>query len=824
VPPVLGPELRVLLETPDALVAEATEKLGNPSWEEAERRILLVRLSPFADLERSTSHLVLFAECRSALPGAFLDFAFFPGRADRELLSARGLPWFYGLASGRPPSDFDLVMVSLSFSLELVNLPYLFSTAGIPLRASDRGAAREGPGGRIPIFVLGGSGAAAAGALAGPGGASLVEGLFFGEGEAGGPGRGAIGELASILTEPGAPAPERLLRAASIEGFWLPGGGGPRRRVARPLPSPLLAYPPLNSPEAATARLQITAGCPGLCSFCLEGWDRRPYRERPVAELLAAARELRRSSGAETLEVYSFNFNTHARVFELLFELNRIFLRVSFMSQRVDGISGTRLLARAEAAAGKRSFTLGIEGISRRLRAYYRKGLGDRDIEGALEALVTPGTRELKLFYIVSGLEDEADLAEFASFAASLGKRRDEAAPGLRLLASAGYLVRLPSTPLQFAPLAMEEEPLSRIASSMGSACEAAGVEFRLAAHFDEYCADQLLSLGDPDLLPWLESVPAGAHRYDGSLSRGAWPSLGSFARARGILGPCFLGEKPPSWRPPIDFGDGEALRSHYEEARRFEDRPPCLGAGCSSCGACEDAGDRAAIGGHETEPAGGPAYIERLTRLMAAKAAFASLLVEVEIPPALAGACAEYRSSWLLRRLSSASRGAESAVFQAREALFSAAPLKALLPPSFTGKCVYALSGPSLERIREAALAAALRPIEALPEPGRLRIALELPPPLGEGALGALRGYLAAERVSCIESRAEDGRLRLRPSAKDLRKRLLFEALVSAGPRFSASLELGPRASVPDWLGRLGPRARMAARIAVLGYGVSGT
>lgn len=816
----IGPGIRPLLAACDALPPEAAKDLGNPAWDSARGRILIARLSPFADVDRSSPHLVLFSECREALPGAFIDFAFFPSRRDRESLEERSLPWFHGLASGRPPSDFDLVMVSLSFGLELVNLPYLFSTAGLPLSGIERARAREA-GTMSPIVILGGSSAAASGALVSPAGDCMVDGIFLGEGEAGAGSAafGAIGELGRLLCDRDEPAAARLERARGVEGFWIPGAPeAPSRRVARPSPRPLVSYPVLNSAEASTARLQITAGCPGLCSFCLEGWDRRPYRELPLEEILAAARELRVRSGADSLEVYSFNFNTHSRIFELLFELNRVFRRVNLMSQRLDLLAATRGLAAAELAADKRSFTLGIEGVSGRMRAYYRKGLEEGDIEAAVEALAVRGVRELKLFYIISGIEDEEDLAEFAAFAAALAARREAAAPHLRVLASAGYLVRLPSTPLQYAPLALDEERLGAIAEAMRISCEGAGIEFRLATHFDEYCVEQLLALGGPAVHAWLAGVPALGFRYDGSLSKGAWPSLRAWAARAGLLEPSYLGEKDASWTPCPALAGDEVLRAHYEAAKAFADRASCLGAGCSDCGACPEPSDRAAIGRHRAPLLPDAGYIDRLTRLIAAKAAFPTVLVEVGLPASLAGATPEYRSSWLLRRLSAASPGAEKAVFEAKERLFSAGALEGLLPPGFTGRCVFSLSGPSPDKARTAARAAGFAPLDALPDIGRIEVEVELPPPWSGRALPGLRAWLEASGLSFVERR-EEGRRLLEPAARDARKRILISASVEEAATFRALLSLGPKARLPAWLEALGPRAVEASRVAVLGY-----
>lgn len=829
-----------------AFIPEVCERLGNPDWQAAAEKILIVRLSGLRDVQKSSSHLLLFAETRRALPSAFIDFAFFPERQDRETLLAEGLPWFSGLVSGRSPADFDLVLVSNAFGLELLNLPYLFSTSGMAPKASERAAKRaharskagdartgEAAGAaEDPIVVLGGSNAASAGALlfgsGGPESDSFVDAMFFGEGE------GAIGELAVILTRPARTAEERLAEASAIKGLWRArSGAAASRRVVRPQPPPLLEYPILNSEEAGTARLQITAGCPGYCAFCLEGWDRRPYREVPLADILAAARELRAHSGAETLELYSFNFNTHTDIYRLLFELNRIFRRVNLMSQRLDILARQRTLLRLELAADKRSFTLGIEGISARMRRYYRKGLEDRDLAFIFERLIAPGLRELKLFYILSGFENEEDLAEFASFAKDLKARRESQAPGLRVLVSAGYLVRLPFTPLQFASLALDPPRLERIAASVKSACEAAGVEFRLAVDIDDYRADQLLALGGPKIARWLAEAPARGFVFDGGISRRAAESLIAHAEREGMLRSTFSDEKDGLWRPPLAFIEEDShhamLYEQYREAVACRDRALCLGGPCSDCGACEEAEDRRFLLEHRIEEPPARDFPDRIGRLIAAKTAFPRVLVELELPAALRGATPQYRSSWVLRRLSAATRGAERAVFEAEELLFSKGRLAELLP-TFHGRCVFALAGPDAQATSAAAIAAGFTPIEALPEPSRIDVEVELEPPFGAGAYAALRDWLAAERIEVVE-RKSGGRRLLAPASRDLKKRLVYEVAIDPlrggadeGEAFSCALALGPKARLGDWLDRLGPSATRAASIRVLGYRDSGS
>jgi radical SAM superfamily enzyme YgiQ (UPF0313 family) len=807
-------ELRLQLAATEAYSPAVGEDMANPPWAEASARILIARLSPFRDIEGSTAHLVLFAECRKALPDAYLDFAFFPERRDRALLSARGLPYFYGLESGSSAADFDLILVSNSFALELVNLSYLYSSSGIPRRASERARADS------PIVILGGSNAASAGALLFPGDSveegcdCLVDGIFFGEGEGAGEADdevdgSAIAEIAAALTLDGEPRASRLEAASRVEGLWLAlSGKAASRRIERPYPRPLLSYPVLDSEGASSAKLQISAGCPGFCSFCLEGWESRPYRELPLEKVVRAARELKASTGANCLEVYSYNFNTHAEAFDLILELNRIFRRVNFMSQRLDILADSPRLAEAEMAADKRSFTLGIEGLSERMLRYYRKGIDASQIDEAIRRLTVPAVRELKLFYMISGLEDDRDLAEFSEFAHRVAELRRRAAPGQRIIVSAGYLVRLPFTPLQYAPLRLDRDELEAIADRVQGACSAAGLEFRLAADFEEYYVDQLLALGGRALAPWLERTSESGHEYDGGLSRGSGASLEGFASSAGLLERAFVGEKDELWRPPLAFVDGNAvaLRSNYVLAASFAPR----------------AGALALPAGPDAE------YALRLDRLMAAKRGFATTLVALAIPPALAVSRAEYRSAWVMRKLSAASKEGGASVFDAEEALFGKGRALEGMADRFWGRAYYALRGPDPRRMEKAALAAGFEPVEALPSCERVRVEAIVPAIHAREADRALRSYLAEERISFVETglAGSGGRTvrGLRPSAKDLKKRVLIEAelfLPEPGSKapFSARAVLGAKASVASWLSRMDYAARRSASVRFIEY-----
>jgi hypothetical protein len=830
---------RVLRRAGRSAVTEAvTLDMANPAWDEACARILIVRLSTWKDVDISTPHLVLFDEARRALPDAFIDFAFLPSAGGRKSCEQASIPWFCGLASGRPPRDFDLVMVSNAFALELVNLPWFFATAGIPLLASARESEDD-----LPIVIAGGSNASAMGATVlmpdprsgtGPALDSICDGIFFGEGE------GSIGKLAGLLCSPDeadrrsrAARGRRIAQASSIEGFWpCRHSRGATKVLAEGRPNSLVSPLVLDGEGAGSARLAITSGCPGYCSFCLEGWERRPYREAPLPRLLNEARRIRKSTGAADLEIYSFNFNTHEDIFELLYGLNLIFRHVSFMSQRLDILADIQGLAEAEFAGGKRSYTLGIEGISSRMRAFYRKGLQPSQLDTILERILIPGVRELKLFYIISGDENTSDLAEFASFMKLLESIRQRRSPATRILASAGFLVRLPFTPLQYSAPEFDREKLQRIAFRMREACQSAGIDFRSASDIEESFVDQGLSTGGNAAFRWLETVVGKGFVYDSSLPKGAWKSLEAFF-AGPACHPGFFGEKDGTWRPPLAFlersEDHETLYSHYLMAKGEKDRAPCLGAGCEACGICENGDDIRAMTGHQHRVPPLAGYLDRLRRLMAAKSAFTSVPARIEYPEELAFSSEAYRMSWIMRSICARIPGAESVVFECRETLCSQNGRFSMLSDPELGRwgsSAIALYGPDPARISKLlgrlgksavqesglhgaeALPFALEALEAVPSPGSVEVSImlchegpEAMPgsaghpelPVAESLKRMFEGFMTAGKLAFTTKRkGEDCEWTLSATSKG-RNVLLAAAMkrMESGPGREGCLEL---------------------------------
>ncbi len=626
----------------------------NPEWEKSAFRVLILRLSAFRDVERSTPHLFLAGEARRGAPDSYVDMAFLPDPRERTDLKNRGLPLIMGIQSRRPLRNFDIALVSNSCVPELANLPYLLRGSGIPLWAGQRGE-------DIPAVLLGGSSSAAAHAIVREDGDCMADALFFGEGE------GAVERIVGFWRSSiSMPKRERLAALAErIQGIWP--WGDPSRKTARAVgpASPPYGqegpYPILPGEEAATARLEITRGCPCLCSFCFEGHDRRPFRELPVPRLLAAARKLKAAGGARVLEIASYNFNTHEGIVDLLLELNRIFLGVNAMSQRIDILCRNPGLLEAEIAAGKRSFTLGVEGVSERQRKLLHKSLDIRDIRDALERLHRPKVRELKLFFLLTGGEEEQDFAELAEligFLKELRKMRDK---NPRVIFSFGLLVRMPFTPLRYDGLLLDERRWRPLIGKARSICKSGGFEFRLSSAWTDYLLTQLIALGGPPLHTLMTRLAEAGMVYDREFPAGAR----SIAEAWMAENPAHVEElareKPPDYPFPLPFIETSEerafLRSQFEKSRAFIDEGYCRRGEPRGCGECPSCTRKKAAGlpaaRRPLDPAAASAIrakTREISDLMDSKARLRPMYIDVWIPPMAASSSREWRGAWLMR------------------------------------------------------------------------------------------------------------------------------------------------------------------------------
>lgn len=556
-------------------------------------RVLIARLSTYYDTAESFSHKVLYQIARK--DGAlFPDFAYLPPVNDAPLFERDAIPWLLGTGTKRGPGGFDLIAFSNAIVQELVNVPVMLERSGIPLAKSAR---LEDPS--APLVVLGGSNALHASVFFAPD--PPIDGIFVGESTA------CISRLFLACADAkrkGLSKRETLRALEEVPGFVQPDKPRPTRRVydvALDL-NVLLSNAPVSNLEHAygTGNLQLSEGCPCFCSFCSESFCRKPYREVPADEIVIQAGLMKAGMGLDKVELYSFNFNMHSGIRIILEQLRRLFPAVGLKSQRFDMLARDPLMTGLLRAAGKTSLTCGLEGISPRLRKYLHKSLAEEDVCASIANILSSQMRELKIFLIVTGKEEEADFAEFDAFLRFIDEKAQGERHAPRIIFSATPLVRFPWTPLEFED-GPRPETLKPIIASIRTGIERRGFEFRLSSDLNDYHLSQILARASHPALygGLLSAIGATGYVYRRFVPSAFVDAFIESCKESGLSHDSLLAgpSHKTAGSPWLNVETGvtrEFLVRQHESAKAMIDNGYCLGAvgvagECKGCGVCDE-------------------------------------------------------------------------------------------------------------------------------------------------------------------------------------------------------------------------------------------
>lgn len=714
-------------------------------FHEAGLRFLICRLSTYRDVSISISH-PLIAQIAQEVEGVFTDFAFLPPPKDLEVMTASKIPLWVGTTTKEPPCSFDVLGISNSFVLELLNLPKLLHFSGIPLFKNERMICQD-----IPLIVLGGASSAVTSVLHGPikeqgfeNNHGLVDAVFIGEGEY------SIKQFLEIVKKGKAQGLRKteILNTChgKVDGFYEPdkyehrykvvvqnppeiqtipekicseqkethvdqrftkkssldsdlgdenaptlsppsqGGnvGGvnqnifpypPRKEAVKNLFSeesvlvevkpkePYVSYPvksatvydldqartlesgPLwyETESLGIGSLQISNGCPCFCAFCAESWERKPYRERSLSKLLESMKAAKAQQGLDTVNLLSFNFNTHAELYPMILSFYREMASVSLKSQRFDLLSTDRFLVGVQQIIGKTTVSCGMEGISERLRRYLHKNLTEEQIYKACEFLFERGIRELKIFLISTGLEQAEDFGEFGRFVKHIGDLKSMLDSNVRIIFSLTPLYYPPYTPLQFHECLTAIEEKKQMRREIERICKLNGMEFRESASHEEIWLTQLLAMGDRRLTSALiRSSLTDSFVYYNTIPKQILRNWRNYLMELGLSEENYFRAKGKDTIFPwddIDLGISKKfLWEEYERSIHFTEREYCLGrpqveAQCLGCGACPTAAQRKKITHHTISQ---PFLLEELYKIAKSKQNLLILRAVVEVEPTL--------------------------------------------------------------------------------------------------------------------------------------------------------------------------------------------
>jgi radical SAM superfamily enzyme YgiQ (UPF0313 family) len=564
-------------------------------WEERPLRVLITRMSTYLDTSESFTHPLLYQALADS-PGIFPDLAYLPPPRDGDIMARDGVPWLLGTQTKRGPMDFDVIALSNAIVQELVNLPTLLERSGLALPAKERLLRQD-----LPLILIGGANSLHTSLLDHDD--SPVDGIFTGEQLE------DIQELMLVCADAkraGIPKAALLDKLLEVPGFARPG----QDKRTRKRNQETLDLRKVKAPRPVIYKLEglgqepvaISRGCPAFCSFCAESFDTKPYRENPVDAVVRNALKLKRDMGLEGIDLFSFNFNFYQDLYPLLEALAKNFSAIGLKSQRFDMIARDPAILDYLRAVGKGSLTFGMEGISARIRRYLQKGLDEPDLWKALGAVLKRPLRELKVFMIATGVEDEEDFREFEIFVKRLPEIMRSATHRPRVVFSATPLVRFPWTPLEFAP-AFAPEVYTKVTRRLGHIARMAGFEYRGAADEAENYVSQVLVRADgPGFWAALKQATAETgFKYYREMAAGFMDSLRRKLADQGIddgkaLGGFDLEEsRKKPWTRWETGVRREFLHVQYKRARRFVDPGYCLGtieeeAACLACTACETA------------------------------------------------------------------------------------------------------------------------------------------------------------------------------------------------------------------------------------------
>lgn len=256
---------------------------------------------------------------------------------------------------------------------------------------------------------------------------------------------------------------------------------------------------------------------------CREG-NEGPYRERSLGKVLEALDNATKNQGTKEVSFFSLNFNQYTDLFPLVSESVKRGYKVGLISQRIDMLAETPEQVAVQRWLRKSNYTLGVEGISQRLRNFLNKNTTEEQILAVSKSMMENGAGELKFFYIASGLEDEADAEEFCSFMEKVEAIKKEGEHTTRFRISFTPLFPSAFTPLQFFPAFAAIKHGTRSLDPIFAKAKELGWGRRLSVSGEEPLISNTINHGGRNILQLLlDSHFKDGFRFYGNVPKGTW-------------------------------------------------------------------------------------------------------------------------------------------------------------------------------------------------------------------------------------------------------------------------------------------------------------